>query len=95
MKLYHRTRNAEEVMREGFKDSRGQFLTVHEWTGVWFSDRPLYSDEGGEGDTILEIEIPFDAVRKYLWKEQDKPYREFVIPAKLANRYGPPRIIQN
>ena len=93
MKLYHRTRNAEEIMREGFKDARGQFLTIHEWTGVWFSDRPLNSDEEGEGDTVLEIEIPFDAVRKYEWKEPDKPYRKFVIPAKLANRYGPPRII--
>ena len=94
MKLYHRTRNAEEIMKQGFKDARGQFLTIHEWTGVWFLDRPLKSN-GDEGDTILEIEIPFDAVRKYLWKEQDKPYREFVIPAKLANRYRPPRIIQN
>ena len=62
---------------------------------VWFSDRPHNSNEGDEGDTIVEIEIPFDAIRKYLWKEQGKPYREFVIPAKVANRYGPPRIIQN
>ena len=99
MKLYHTTNKAKEILRRGFKDGSGYYLTHYLWKGVWFSNIPCFagldSDRGANGETRLEIQIPFNIIRKYEWKEEGKPYREFMIPAKLANKYGPPRTVDD
>ena len=48
MKLYHRTDvlAARAILRAGFRDGRGTYLTRHVFTGVWLSDRPLDENEG-------------------------------------------------
>jgi len=95
MKLYHRTYRAREILTEGFRDGKGRYMTDREWEGVWFSDRPLNLNEGAGGDTLLAIEIPENAIAEYEWIEDGKPYREFLIPASLANQYGPPKIVED
>lgn len=47
---------------------------------------------------MLVIDIPEEVILFYEWVEEDlegrpfpKSYREFLIPAEIANRYGPPR----
>jgi len=94
MKLYHRTYHARKILTQGFRDATDYYLTTSLHTGVWFSDRPLDINEGADGDTLLTVDIPESAVADYEWIEDEKPYREFLIPASLANQYGPPTIVQ-
>jgi hypothetical protein len=92
MRLYHRTFHSKEILADGFADRTGYYLTFSEHTGVWFSNVPLDITEGAKGDTLLVIKIPIKEIRDYEWVEKGKPYREFLIPAAIVNRYGPPRI---
>ena len=69
-------------------------MTDRLWSGVWLSDRPLDANEGAHGDVLLAVEIPVDDVLFYEWVEEGKPYREFLVPAELVNRYLPFRVTQ-
>jgi hypothetical protein len=87
MKLYHITaaENARAILREGFRDGRGSYGTDREWSGVWLWNAPD-ADYGVDGDVLLEIEIPDGAAASladYEWIEDDKPYREWLIPAAI------------
>jgi hypothetical protein len=42
------------------------------------------------GDPILVLDIPEDEIAKYGWVDT---LAEWCIPAELANRYGPPRVL--
>jgi hypothetical protein len=55
--------------------------------GVWFSDRPLDTNEGVRGDMLLRITLPLGRreLDKYEWVEESKPYREWQLPAALVN----------
>jgi hypothetical protein len=79
------------ILSEGFQDGCGSYLTRSTYVGVWFSDRPLDENEGASGHTVLWIEAPEREFGEYEWKEPGKPYREFLVPATLANKYGPAR----
>jgi len=60
---------------------------------VWFADRPDVNEEAAEW-TLLELEIPDELLEPYEWvADADQAYREWLIPAALANQYGPPRIV--
>ncbi len=90
MILYHRTtaRRAAAILRKGFRDGKGRYLTNRLWTGVWLSNVPLDAIEGADGVTLLSINlaIPARELReKYEWIEEGKPYREFLIPAAIVN----------
>jgi hypothetical protein len=87
--LYHVTSEeaARSILRDGFLDGRGTYLTIQEWTGVWLSDSPVSVNEGAQGETILAVDIPLDLVLDYEWVEEGKPYREFLVPARLVNAY--------
>jgi len=93
MKLYHTTNFSKEILDQGFKDYTRGFLTNRLWTGVWFSNMPLDESDTIEGDTVLMIEIPEKKIKRYEWIEEDRRNREFLIPAKIANKYGPPKIV--
>jgi hypothetical protein len=86
MKVYHATAQPEEVLRYGFRESVGVFPSGRSWAGVWLTDRPI-----DPGDTAylhgatLELEIPEEVLAPYLWPEAGKPYRQFLVPAHLAN----------
>ena len=92
MNLYHPTRHAAEILREGFGERSGAYLTATDHSGVWLFDRP--PEDGiidDELDVILELEIPESVVAPYEW-HVGLPYREFLMPAALVNQYGPPHV---
>jgi hypothetical protein len=88
MKLYHVTSaaSAAAIRSTGFRD------LTHDFIGVWFSDRPLW--DGGYADpdclpdgwACLTVDVP-DAVAAPYLLERDAPYREWRIPAAVANQY--------
>jgi hypothetical protein len=94
MRLYHRTPYAESIIKNGFKDAEGTYLTNETFSGVWISDKPLTSNEGAKGEKLLMIYIPENVLIEYEWIEEDKPYREFLIPASVVNGYGKPEIVE-
>ncbi|MFZ5354604.1 MAG: hypothetical protein ACOZCL_18020 [Bacillota bacterium] len=89
MILYHRTvlKIAQSILDIGFIDSTELYLTTEEFTGVWFSNISLDINEGADGDTLLQIKFNFteEEIDQYEWKEGEKPYREFLMPAAFAN----------
>ena len=49
VRVFHRTSVsiANNVFREGFRDTGGIYMTDSAWDGVWVSDIPLEADECG------------------------------------------------
>lgn len=93
MVLFHRTSHADEILANGFKDATGYYLTDTLWTGVWFADRPLDSNEGADGDRLLSVDISEELIADYEWIEEGKPYREWLIPAAIVNRMAKPALV--
>jgi hypothetical protein len=91
MLCYHNTYKAPEILEQGFRDATGYYLTKDLHTGVWLSDVPLDANEGAGGDILLAIEIPEEVLTPFEWVG-GMGYREFLIPAEVVNRYGPPRV---
>ena len=89
MTLYHRTstENARNILRDGFKDQVGHFLSDHFVAGVWFSDRPVDLNEGARGETVFRIvvDVTESDLSMYEWVEEEKPNREWLIPADFIN----------
>ena len=95
MLLYHRTYQAEAILAKGSKDGTGYYMTDRVWSGVWLSDRPLDANEGAHGDTLLAVEMPEAEALPYEWQEEGKPYREFLVPADIVNRYRPFKVVDD
>jgi hypothetical protein len=92
MKLYHPTKHSSEILRDGFGERSGAYLTETDHSGVWLFDRPVNAHIGDDdSDVMLELEIPESVVVPFEWVT-GLPYREFLMPAALVNLYGPPRI---
>jgi len=92
MMLYHCTtvEAAHVIMRDGFRDAEGSYLTQKTSRGVWLSDRPLDCNEGAEGDTILTVSFSCTEadLADFEWIEEGKPYREWLIPSSFIQKYG-------
>jgi hypothetical protein len=95
MKPYHRTSASEAILAHGFLDAEGYYLTTSLHRGVWLSDRPLDDNEGADGEVLLRLEIPEEAVARHEWVEANKTYREFLVPAATVNAYGPPQVVDD
>jgi hypothetical protein len=99
MILYHRTdpQAAQSILREGFRDSTGNYLTTNIYSGVWLSNVPLDENEGAFGDILLEVtlEITESEIGQYEWIEQGKPYREFLVPAAQINARMKIRVVED
>jgi hypothetical protein len=95
LRFFHRTTAdvAAAIIARGFRDGRGRYLTDREWTGVWLSDRPL--NEHPDADTLLEVRLALTEgeVADYEWVEDDKGYREWLVPAALINAHATIRIV--
>jgi len=94
MKAYHRTFHSAEILREGFRDTTGTYLTDREFAGVWVSDLPLECNEEANGDLLLVLDIPEEIFREYEWVEEGRLYREALVPAEILNSLPPPRITE-
>ena len=97
MRFFHVTgnKNAEAILKVGFRDGTNTYLTDREWSGVWISDKPFNDAHLSDGITLFAIEIPEDAISELEWPEEGKPYREWLVPATLLNSYGPPVVIDD
>jgi hypothetical protein len=90
MNLYHRTYAAEAIISSGFCDGRFERLALGARPGVWMTDRPLDERDGALGNVVLVVSgVPEEAVADYEWLHSDdpQPFREFVVPAAVLNRY--------
>jgi hypothetical protein len=86
--FYHRTTaaSAKKIMRSGFRDAVGYYGSNRQpHRGVWLSNVPLDIHEGADGDSLLRIELPEQAVADCEWIEEGKPYREWLVPAQRIN----------
>ncbi len=96
--LFHRTEaeNAESILRSGFEDGHGKYLTANEYSGVWLSDIPLDANEGAFGDTLLGVDLDLSEkeLGQYEWIEEGKGFREFLIPAALINEKANVRVVE-
>jgi hypothetical protein len=80
-------------LSDGFKDREKHYDLYDEsgrpvmLRGVWLSEVPLHEGEGAFGDTLLQVVflVAEDAIRDYEILEDEKPYREWCIPAAFVN----------
>ncbi len=88
--LFHGTSKAaaEQIRAHGFRDATGTYMTSRKVTGTWLSDRPLDESEGACSQAYFEVEIEGSLVEPYEWIEEGKPYREFLVPARIINNHG-------
>ena len=102
MRLYRGTTlaNAQQVAENGFHDLTSNFGlysgTTGEpvnTTGVFFSDLVLDENEGICSEAYFLLEIPDQHLASYEWVEEGKAYREWCIPAVLANSFFTDRTI--
>ena len=96
MRLYHPTIHATEILRDGFGETSGTYLTESDNSGVWLYDRPVDNPMGGGDEAVmLVVEMPKSIVVTFVvtfeWVTSPA-YRQFLIPAALLNTYGPPRV---
>src|SRR5437764_13761457 len=92
MRLFHRTPFRAQILREGFRNGSGTYGLGSVQTGVWFSDQPIKSDL--QPGTLLAIDMPDDVAARYEVRRGERfqrqwKWREFFIPAEVANNYGP------
>ena len=91
-KLFHHTsaKNAAAILKCGFREGTGTYLTTKEYSGVWLSDVPLDENEGACGDTLLEVMLQLAKrdLNFYEWREDGKGYREWLIPSGLSQCQG-------
>jgi hypothetical protein len=86
--FYHRTTeaSARKILRGGFRDGTGTYGFTRTLRGVWLSNVPLDCNEGAWGDVLLQVDLPEQVVANYEWIEEGKPYREWLVPARLINK---------
>lgn len=99
MRLYHTTtaNAAEAILHAGIQDETGSYGFWNKdepvsLTGVWFADRPLGVSEGAADDPVLGapvliIEVDEAAIAAFEMSTLPEVYREWCIPAELANRH--------
>ena len=101
MKLFHRTSKeaSTSILKKGFKDrtdpsgkNYGFGDQIPPIKGVWFGSVPLEEHEGAVGDVLFLLEIPDEVVQDLdaEVREEGRLWTEYVIPAEVANQYGPP-----
>ena|ERR1700730_19182007 len=96
MIFYHRTHDADAILRDGFRDKEDSYM-LDNFTlrGVFLSDKPLDGNEGAGGNQLLEVSLPDDCCdfSYYELVEEGKPYRECCIPVEIINRHGTVRLV--
>ena len=98
MILIHRTgpESAADILKNGFVDGPA-YTELADIAGVFLSDRPLDSNESANGGVLLEVQIGLHEadLADFELVEDDKPYREWCVPAALVNRAAACRIVDS
>jgi predicted DNA-binding antitoxin AbrB/MazE fold protein len=91
--LYHATtaESAIAILANGFEDGKW-----HGLSGVFVSLKPVDVNEGAKGDTVLRLttSIKLEALRRYEIVEEGKPYREWIVPARILNASASVRVAE-
>ena len=97
MRLFHIAcnKNAEAILKEGFRNGTGYYLTDRLWEGVSIFDKPFNDEHLSDTDTLFAIEIPEEDISDLEWVEEGKPYREWLVDDKILNSYGPPLVVDD
>lgn len=87
MILYHTTgaEMAEAILRDGFRDGTGRYMTDREWSGVCLSDEPFGELEYCEALLRVDLNLSEHGLADYEWIEEGKGYREWLVPAAILN----------
>jgi hypothetical protein len=88
MRLYHVSDHAETILASGFSDGSGFFRSGKLHRGVWLYDRPIEEgiERAANARTVV-VDVPDDVALRHEWLDEPRPYRQFLIPARVANRY--------
>ena len=93
MRLYHPTMHAADILRDGFGELTGTYITERDHSGVWLFDRPVDRRMGGGVEAVLlELDLPDAIVLAFETDPGNRPYRQFLIPASILNLYDRPRV---
>ncbi|WP_337144947.1 hypothetical protein [Mesorhizobium sp. Cs1299R1N3] len=84
--LFHATssKRAYAILRDGFRDGQGHYMTDISLRGVWLSDRPLDANGGvvlAEETTILAVELGV-------------PLSKWCVPSDLISQFATIRVAQ-
>ena len=87
MRLFHiaSNKNAEAILKEGFRNGTGYYLTDRIWESVWISDKPFNDEHLSDTNTLFAIEIPKEDISDLEWVEEGKPYRKWLVDDKILN----------
>ena len=93
MKLYTRVATAavDGILKAGFRD---RDVHMANWPGRWpargilLSEQPPPEREGDEPSVVVELTLPEDAKLRDFEIHENSPWREWVVPAAVANRWG-------
>jgi hypothetical protein len=90
VRYFHRTRAQADIARNGFRDNVDVYMSGRRFTGVRLADNPLGATEGGDGLVAVDLPAHLAATldRDYEWHGDDKPYREWLVPAVLLNGHA-------
>lgn len=94
IRAFHRTSadSAAAILRDGFRDATGTYMTSETHHGVWITrDAPWSLATGGLGqnaDALVVVGIPDELFAQFEWvDEMETGYREALIPAADLNRH--------
>ena len=89
MKVYHRMVQLDERRPHGLGEGRGVGVMTDELlVGVWVSTRRPDIRPATDAGGVVEFDVPDSLFERYEWTEEDKPFREALIPAAVLHRYG-------
>jgi hypothetical protein len=91
MLVYHRTRRADAIMRDGFSDAYDILPELGQPRGVFVSANwPLNENDGAYGDAVIEIDVPDATFEAYEWVTDTDfgTYREAMIPVMEINHHA-------
>jgi len=90
VRLFHLAtpKNAANILRVGFLNGTGRYLTDAEYSGVWLTNDPERV-EGAIGDTrlVVDLNIRREELDQFEWKNDGGTYREWLIPAGLLKEH--------
>jgi hypothetical protein len=96
--LWHWTRTqevAEAILRDGFTDGEGTYLTAQRWSGVWLADTPDAFSADYKGPLLrVTLHLPESTLHNYEWVEEGRGHREWLIPATVVNQHSCVEVVE-